>query len=89
MRPSDAALDVAVLSVSMQDRKIQINLLPVSATTREKLSQPGKAMLVIPTRVTLSSVDKNRNVQVVLPQVPRSTLEELAKWQEAKLLIKL
>ncbi|HET8671164.1 MAG TPA: hypothetical protein VFM05_11210, partial [Candidatus Saccharimonadales bacterium] len=70
MRPSDAARDVAVTSVSMQDRKLQINLPPVSDTAREKLSQPGKAMLVIPTEVTVSSVDKNRNVQVVLPQVP-------------------
>jgi hypothetical protein len=45
-------------------------------------------MLMIPIEVSPSSIDKNRNVQVVLSQVPRSTLEELAKWQEAKLIIK-
>lgn len=45
-------------------------------------------MLVMPIEATVNSLDKNCSIQMVLPQVPCSTLEELAKWQEAKLIIK-
>jgi hypothetical protein len=84
---SGIQIEAMVTSIGAQDRKIQVELLPVPAIEPGKLSRLQKVTFVVPNvEATVISVDlKKRSLQLELP--PATALELIAPSQKARLNI--